>query len=91
LLGFLTRFLAEGIESGGFAPVPLEATAYLILSVINGIVRYSRINRDMKKNLGEAAVSFHSQLDDLTPKKLGIHYSLEHPGIKLPTGVLLTW
>ena len=41
LLGYLTRSLSEGIESGEFAPVPLEETAILILSVINGIVRYA--------------------------------------------------
>ena len=41
LLGYLTRSLSEGIESGKFAPIPLEETAILILSVINGIVRYA--------------------------------------------------
>ncbi len=33
-------------------------TAILVLSVINGIVRYSRINLDPEKNLLEAAVAF---------------------------------
>lgn len=58
LLGYLTRSLSEGIESGEFAPVPLEETAILILSVINGIVRYSKIDREPGKNLREAAVEF---------------------------------
>jgi AcrR family transcriptional regulator len=58
LLGYLTRSISEGIESGQFAPVPLEETAILILSVINGIVRYSRMNPDPEKNLREAAVEF---------------------------------
>ncbi len=58
LLGYLNRFISKGIESGEFAPVPLEETSYLILSVINGIVRYSRINRDAGNNLAEAAVEF---------------------------------
>ncbi len=58
LLGYITRFLSEGVESGDFAPVPLEETAYLIFSVINGMVRYSRVNRGPDKNLREAAVEF---------------------------------
>jgi AcrR family transcriptional regulator len=47
LLGYLTRSLSEGIESGEFAPVPLEQTAILILSMIDSIVRYSKIDRDL--------------------------------------------
>jgi AcrR family transcriptional regulator len=58
LLGYLTRSLSAGIESGEFAPVPLEETAILILSVINGIVRYRRIKRDPEKKLKQAAVDF---------------------------------
>jgi hypothetical protein len=51
---YLNRSLSEGIETGEFTPVPLEETATLILSVINGIVRYRGIN----KNMREAAVDF---------------------------------
>ena len=58
LIGYLTRSISEGISSGEFAPVPLEETAILILSIINGIVRYGRMNPDPEKNLREAAVSF---------------------------------
>jgi len=58
LLEYLTRSLSRGIESGEFAPVPLEETAIMILSVINGIVRYSRMNPDPEKILREAAVEF---------------------------------
>ena len=58
LTGYLTRSISEGISSGEFAPVPLEETAILILSIINGIVRYGRMNPDPEKNLREAAVSF---------------------------------
>ena len=58
IIGYLTRSISEGIESGEFAPAPLEETAILILSVINGIVRYSRMNPDPGKNLREAAVNF---------------------------------
>lgn len=58
LLGYLTRSLSEGIESGEFTPVPLEETAIMILSVVNGIVRYSRMNPDPEKSLREAAVEF---------------------------------
>jgi AcrR family transcriptional regulator len=58
LLGYLTRSVSEGIETGEFEEVPVEETAILILSVINGIVRYSKINRDPEKNLREAAVEF---------------------------------
>jgi len=58
LLGYLTRSLSEGVETGEIAPVHLEETAILILSIINGIVRYSRINPDPEKSLREAAVAF---------------------------------
>ena len=58
LLGYLTRSLSEGIASGEFAPVPSEETALLILSVINGIVRYIKMNPDPDKNLRAAAVEF---------------------------------
>jgi AcrR family transcriptional regulator len=58
LLGYLTRSLSEGIESGEFVPVPPEETATLILSVINGIVRYGQMDLDPEKNLRESAVEF---------------------------------
>lgn len=58
LLGYLTRHISEGIGCGDFEQVPVEETAILILSVINGIVRYSRMNVDPKKNLKKAAVDF---------------------------------
>ena len=58
LLEYLIRSLSEGIESSEFVPVPLEETAILILSIINGIVRYSRMNPDPEKDLREAAVEF---------------------------------
>jgi AcrR family transcriptional regulator len=58
LLGYLTHSISEGIRSGDFEQVPVEETAILILSVINGLVRYSRMNRDPKKNLKDAAVDF---------------------------------
>jgi AcrR family transcriptional regulator len=54
LMTYLNRSLSEGIETDEFTPVPLEETATLILSVINGIVRYRGIN----KNMREAAVDF---------------------------------
>jgi hypothetical protein len=47
LLGYLTRNISEGAGSGEFEQVPLEETAILILSVINGIVRYKDINKNM--------------------------------------------
>ncbi|MBE9504917.1 MAG: hypothetical protein IME96_12155, partial [Proteobacteria bacterium] len=58
LIGYLTRSLSEGTKSGEFERVPAEETAIMILSVINGIVRYSRINPDPEKNLRKAAVDF---------------------------------
>ena len=58
LMGFLTRNVSEGIKSGEFVPVPPDETATLILSVINGIVRYSRVNPDPQKKLKAAAVEF---------------------------------
>ena len=48
LMTYLNRSLSEGIETGEFTPVPLEETATLILSVINGIVRYRGINKNMR-------------------------------------------
>ena len=58
LLGYLTRSLSEGIASGEFEPVPTDETAILILSVINGIVRYSRMNRGSGQKIRQAAVDF---------------------------------
>jgi AcrR family transcriptional regulator len=54
MLGYLTRSISEGAGSGEFNPVPAEETAILILSVINGIVRY----KDLNKNMREAAADF---------------------------------
>lgn len=54
MLGYLTRSISEGAGSGEFNQVPAEETAILILSVINGIVRY----KDLNKNMREAAVDF---------------------------------
>jgi AcrR family transcriptional regulator len=58
LMTYLNRSLSEGIETGEFTPVPLEETATLILSVINGIVRYRKMNRNLEKNLCKAAIDF---------------------------------
>ena len=58
LLAYLTASLSKGIESGKFIPVPLEETATLILTVINGIVRNRDMNEDPSKNMREAAVDF---------------------------------
>ena len=58
LLGYLTRSISEGANSGKFEQVPLEETAILILSVINGIVRYQKMNQDPDKGLRSAAVDF---------------------------------
>ena len=41
-IAYLTRSISEGAGSGKFEQVPVEETAILILSVINGIVRYTR-------------------------------------------------
>ena len=58
LLGYLTRALSEGIASGEFVSAPPEETAILILSIINGIVRYGRRGRDSGQNMRQAAVEF---------------------------------
>ena len=58
MMTYLNRSLSEGIETGVFTPVPLEETATLILSVINGIVRYRKMNRNLEKNLCKAAIDF---------------------------------
>jgi hypothetical protein len=54
----LTRNILEGAGSGEFEQVSVEETAILILSVINGIVRYRRTSQDPGKNLCKAAVDF---------------------------------
>jgi len=58
LLGYLTRSISERAETGEFAKVPAEETAIMILSVINGIVRYKKMNNDPQRNLHKAAVGF---------------------------------
>jgi len=58
LLGYLTRNISDGAESGELENVPAEETAIIILSVINGIVRYQKMNPDPGKNLRKAAVDF---------------------------------
>ena len=58
LLGYLTRSLSEGADSGEFAKIPAKETAIMILSVINGIVRYQKMNQDPDKGLRKAAVDF---------------------------------
>ena len=58
LIGYLTSTISEGTETGEFTRVPPVETAIMILSVINGIVRYSKINRNPGMNLRSAAVEF---------------------------------
>jgi len=58
LLGYLTRSISGGARSGEFEQIPVEETAILILSVINGIVRYKRMSPDPEKDLKKAAVDF---------------------------------
>jgi len=58
LLGYLTRNISDGVGSGEFEKVPTEDTAIMILSVINGLVRYKNMNQDPKKDLRKAAVEF---------------------------------
>jgi AcrR family transcriptional regulator len=58
ILGYLTHNTSEGINSGEFQQVPTDETAILILSVINGIVRYQKMNQDPDKGLRSAAVDF---------------------------------
>lgn len=58
LLGYLTRSISQGTKSGDFARVPAEETAIMILSVINGVVRYRRVSQEPEINIREAAVDF---------------------------------
>jgi len=60
LMDYLTRNISAGIESGDFKPIAVQETAVLILSLINGIVRYSGSNIDLDPgtNLRQAAVDF---------------------------------
>jgi hypothetical protein len=58
LLGYLTRSISEGVRSGEFDQVPIEETAILILSVINGIVHYNRMSKDPEKKMKGATVGF---------------------------------
>ena len=58
LLGYLTRNISDGVGSGEFEKVPTEDTAIMILSVINGIIRYRRMSQEPEINLRQAAVDF---------------------------------
>ena len=58
LMAYLNHSISEGVKTGAFEQVPVEETALLIISVINGIVRYRKMQRDPQKNLREAAVNF---------------------------------
>ena len=58
LLGYLTGCISQGVESGEFETVPVEETAIIIISVINGIVRYRKMNTGLNKNLCGAAIDF---------------------------------
>jgi AcrR family transcriptional regulator len=58
LLGYLTRNLSDGVGSGEFENVPTEETAIMILSALNGIIRYRRMSQESEINLREAAVAF---------------------------------
>lgn len=58
LLGYLTRSILAGARSREFEQVPAEETALLILSVINGVVRYRRMSQNPEINMKEAAVEF---------------------------------
>jgi len=49
MLGYLTRSISEGAGLGEFNEGPVKETAILILSVINGIVRYRKMDQDPKK------------------------------------------
>ena len=58
LIGYLTSTISEGAETGEFTRVPPVETAIMILSVINGLVRYQNMSQDPKKDLRKAAVDF---------------------------------
>jgi len=58
LIGYLTRNISDGVESGDFPRIPAEETAIMILSVMNGIVRYKKMNQDPNKDLRQTAVEF---------------------------------
>ena len=58
LLGYLIRCISEGVRSREFEQVPIGETAILIISLINGILRYRKMQQDPKKNLCKAAIDF---------------------------------
>jgi AcrR family transcriptional regulator len=55
---YLTRYLAEGIEAGDFALLPVEETAELLVAAINGIIRYQVLNPGRSEAMRRTAVEF---------------------------------
>jgi AcrR family transcriptional regulator len=55
---YLKRYLAEGIAAGDFVPLPVEATADLLVASINGIIRYQVLNPGRSEAMRQTAVEF---------------------------------
>jgi AcrR family transcriptional regulator len=56
---YLTRCLEQGIASGEFAPLPVRETVYVLISMINGMIRqYSLLNGHRYESAKDVAVEF---------------------------------
>ena len=56
---YLTGCLERGIASGEFVPVPVRETVYVLISMINGMIRqYSLLNDRRYENTKDVAVAF---------------------------------
>ncbi len=56
---YLTACLERGIASGEFVPVPVPETVYVLISMINGMIRqYSLLDARRYENAKDAAVDF---------------------------------
>ncbi|MBL0716022.1 MAG: TetR family transcriptional regulator [Desulfosarcina sp.] len=56
---YLTQCLDRGIASGEFIPVPVKETVYVLISMVNGMIRqYSLLNANRYENVKDVAVDF---------------------------------
>ena len=58
LAEFITKCLEDGVNSGKFHPVPIEATTGYILASVNGLLRRQGLGLDQIDGLREATVDF---------------------------------
>jgi hypothetical protein len=55
---YVTGSIEKGIASGEFYPVPVEATAGIIIALVSGLLRLHSLKFDQIAGLKEASVDF---------------------------------